>query len=268
MFRLCGWLALGALVAMSAGPVWADSALPGRADPARVVPKGTLNSASGAPLAWHEPMDDNALHQFTALDRGEFGTGSGPDSYLWEAYGWAGGDINRFWWQTEGEGATAGGDPESIFIEASYGRSITPFWNALLGVRYDPFPDDDRVFGLVQLRGLAPGFLETEASLFVSEQGVPSTRGEIEYAALITQRLRLAPRAEINIGARDAAYGLGGGLQNTELGLRLKYQVVREFVPYVGLRYEQSYADTAQLLEREGESDSTTAFVIGFSAWY
>ncbi|WP_348762587.1 copper resistance protein B [uncultured Salinisphaera sp.] len=264
-------LIAAALVGLSAAAgshALAAEALPGRADPASVVPQGPANPASGAPADWMDPMKDDTVRALTAIDRAEFGTGHPDDSYLWEAFGWVGGDIHRFWWKTEGEGATAGGAPESASLEASYGQAITPFWNALAGLRYDTYPRDNRVFGMAKLVGLAPGFVETELSAFVSQDGVVSARGEFEYEALLTQRLRLAPRAEINLGAQDRAYGLGSGLQNTEMGLRLKYQVIREFTPYIGVRYEQSYFDTADQARRDGESDSATAFVVGFSAWY
>lgn len=258
-------LAVSALIIAS--PIWAGQP-PGKAPLDAVVPSVPKNPSSGSPAAWVEPMRDNAIHSLSAIDRLEYGAGDEPGNYLWEGYGWIGGDINRFWWKTEGEGPTHGGPPETTTFEASYGRAITPFWNALAGVRYDLHPGDDRAFGMLKLRGLSPLFIDTEASFFISDNGVPSVRGEFEYEALVTQRLRLAPRAEINIGARDADYEFGGGLQNTELGLRLKYQVAREFVPYIGVRWEQKYGDTHDIAHAEGETDSSTAFVVGLSAWY
>lgn len=258
---------LAAILLVCSLPVGASQP-PARAALDTVIPAGPRNPSSGAPAAWQEPMRDNAIHSLSAIDRLEYGTGDGPGNYLWDVYGWVGGDINRFWWKTEGEGLTSGGSPESTTFQASYGRAITPFWNALAGVRYDLHPGDDRTFGMLKLRGLAPLFIDTEASFFVSDHGVPSVRGEFEYEVLISQRLRLAPRAEINVGARDADYELGGGLQNSELGLRLKYQVMREFAPYIGVRWEQQYGDTRDLARAQGEADSATAFVVGLSAWY
>ncbi|MDA3920741.1 MAG: copper resistance protein B [Salinisphaera sp.] len=254
-------LASVALPAAAANP-------PGKANPNSVVPGGAANPSSGAPANWTPPIHDDAIHQYTSINRLEYGTGNAPSSYLWEGQGWVGGDINRFWWKTEGEGANAGGSPDSTSFEADYGRAITPFWNALIGGRYDLYPSSNRAFGMLKLQGLTPLYLDTELSVYVSQDGVPSFRGEFQYEPLISQRLRLAPRAEINIGARDAGYGLGGGLQNTQLGLRLKYQVRRELVPYIGVRWEQKYGDTADIARAEGQNTSSTAFVVGLSAWY
>ncbi|WP_232226077.1 copper resistance protein B [Salinisphaera hydrothermalis] len=258
---------LAFVMASAAAPALAD-APPGKANPNSVVPKGAENASSGAPANWAPPIRDNAIHQYSSINRLEYGTGNAPDSYLWEGQGWIGGDINRFWWKTEGEGATTGGSPDSTSFEADYGRAITPFWNALIGARYDIYPGKDRAFGMVKLQGLSPLYIDTEASFYVSQDGVPSFRGEFQYEPLITQRLRLAPRAEINLGARDANYGLGGGLQSTSLGLRLKYQIVREFVPYIGVRWDKKYGDTAKMARADGGTSSSTAFVVGLSAWY
>lgn len=241
---------------------------PGKANPDSIVPHGAQNASSGAPASWNPPIHDDAIHQYSAINRLEYGTGNAPDSYQWEASGWVGGDINRFWWKTEGEGATAGGSPDSTSFEADYGRAITPFWNALIGARYDLYPGKNRAFGMLKLQGLTPLYLDSELSFYVSQHGVPSFRGEFQYEPLITQRLRLAPRLEINIGARDARYGLGGGLQSTQLGLRLKYQVRREFAPYIGVRWNKTYGDTRRITEAEGQRSSSTAFVVGLSAWY
>jgi len=258
---------LAMVVLLAAAPAWAKSPL-GKAPLDSVVPAGATNPSSGAPAAWGEPMHDNDIHSLSLIDRLEYGVGDEPGNYLWEASGWIGGDINRLWWKTEGEGPTYGGGPDATEFQAEYGRAISPFWNGLVGVRYDVNPGDDRAFGVVKLLGLSPLFIDTETSLFVSQDGVPSARGEFEYQALMTQRLRLAPRAEVNLGARDADYGLGAGLQSTELGLRLKYQVVRQFIPYVGVRWEQTYGDTRDIAHAEGETDSSTAFVVGLTAWY
>ena len=96
-----------------------------------------------------------------------------------------------------------------------------------------------------------------------------SFRGEFEYELLLTQRLIVQPRLEINASAQDVPeYGLGSGLNNTEMGIRLRYEIRREFAPYIGVRWEQTYGDTKDLARAEGESTSSTAFVIGLRAWY
>lgn len=241
----------------------------GTAKLSTVIPKGPTDSASGAPASWPKPIHDKQINQYFLVDRLEYGATDGPDNYLWDAQGWVGGDYNKFWWKTEGEGPTHGGPPDGTEFQALYSRMISPFWNAQIGVRYDINPNPDRAFAVVGIQGLLPYWLESDTALFVSDDGDVSFRGEFEYELLLTQRLILQPRVEVNLSAQDTpAYDLGSGLTNTEMGLRLRYQIRREFAPYIGVRWEQQYGDTRDYARVDGDSTSSTAFVIGIRAWY
>jgi copper resistance protein B len=119
------------------------------------------------------------------------------------------------------------------------------------------------------VQGLAPYWFEVDTALFLSEDGDLSFRGEFEYDLLFTQRLILQPRLEINASADDVPeLGLGSGVNNTEAGLRLRYEIKREFAPYIGVRWEQLYGDTKDIAEREGEPTSVTSLVLGFRIWF
>lgn len=96
-----------------------------------------------------------------------------------------------------------------------------------------------------------------------------SFRGELEYDFLLTQRLILQPRMEFNASADDVPeLGLGSGLNNTEAGLRLRYDIKREFAPYLGVRWERLYGDTKDIAEGEGEPSSVTSLVLGVRIWF
>lgn len=260
-------LGVGVLVGTS-GMALAEP-LAGTAPLNTVVPQGPTNSASGAPAAWSQPIHDQRINHYVLIDRLEYGAMSGADNYLWDAQGWVGGDYHRFWWKTEGEGPADGGSPESSEFQALYSRTISPFWNAQIGLRYDLNPNPDRGFAVLGLEGLLPYWLETDTSMYVSEDGDVSFRGEFEYDLRLTQRLILQPRIELNLAAQSTPkYGLGSGLNNTEMGLRLRYEIRREFAPYIGVRWEQQYGETRDFSRAEGESSSSTAFVIGIRAWF
>lgn len=244
--------------------------LPGKTtDPNIIRPPGKLNPNSGAPAQWPDLTEDEDVYSYSLIDRLEYGDPDGTNNYLWDAQGWVGGDFNKFWWKTEGEGPLNGGGPEDTEFQALYNRMIRPFWGVQAGVRYDLNPNPDRGFAVLGFQGLAPQWFEADNALFVSEDGDVSFRGEYEYEILLTQKLRLAPRVEINISATDAPeYGLAQGINDTEMGLRLRYQIVRKFAPYIGVRWEQLYGETKDIAKRAGENTSSTAFVIGVRAWY
>ncbi|WP_111747191.1 copper resistance protein B [Salinisphaera orenii] len=270
MFKTRYIFNLTAIAALAAAGLAHAGKPPGSVDVDTVVPAGPLNPNSGAPAEWPgEAVSDDQLRHFFLLDRLEYRDPDGTNGYLWDATGWVGGDYNKFWFETEGEGPTNGGSPESTQFEARYGRTISPFFSAQVGLRYDTNPGPDRGFAVFNLTGLAPYWFETDTSLYVSEDGDVSINGEYEYELLLTQRLILQPRAEFTANARDVPeYGLGRGLNSTEMGLRLRYEIRREFAPYIGVSWTQKYGDTKDMAQAAGESTSSTAFVVGIRAWY
>ncbi|MES1956229.1 copper resistance protein B [Salinisphaera hydrothermalis] len=259
-----------AVTLFATGVAHADSSsLPGKAKLDTVVPSGPTSAHSGAPAQWATPVEDNAIHHYFLLDRAEYGMQNGTNNYLWEGTGWIGGDYNRLWLKTSGEGPVHGGPTESAQFQVKYGRSITPYFSAQAGIRYDTNPTPTRGFAVFDLNGLAPYWFEMENQLYVSDDGKVSFNGEYSYEFLLTQKLILQPRAEFTVAASNARhYNLGSGLRNTEMGLRLRYEIRREFAPYIGVRWDQKYGDTKDMLRAAGESTSSTAFVVGIRAWY
>lgn len=244
--------------------------LPGKiTDPDVIAPPGARTSFSGAPAEWTNFVKDSKPFAFSLIDRLEYGESDEEDTYVWDAQGWIGGDIHKFWWKTEGEGSVDGGSPESTELQALYNHTVSPFWGVQAGVRYDIHPDPETGYAVLGAQGLAPYWFESDLSVYLSEDGDLSFRGEFEYELLFTQRLILQPRLEINASADEVPeLGLGSGLNNTEAGLRLRYEIRREFSPYIGVRWEQRYGDTKDIAEREGEPSSATSVVIGLRAWY
>jgi copper resistance protein B len=105
--------------------------------------------------------------------------------------------------------------------------------------------------------------------LFVGEAGRTAARLEGDYDILLTNRLILQPTAELNFyGRNDPPRGVGSGLSDSELGLRLRYEVRREFAPYVGVSWNRSYGQTAQYARDEGEDISQWRWVVGVRLWF
>jgi copper resistance protein B len=203
------------------------------------------------------------------IDRLETGFGDGAESYLWDVQGWTGGDINRFWWKSEGEGEFDG-ELEQAEIQALYSRAIAPFWDVQVGVRQDFHPDaDDTTHLVLGLQGLAPYWWEIDAAAFLSTEGDLTTRIEAEYDQRITQRLILQPRFEVDASASDIPeLEIGSGLSSIEAGLRLRYEFRKEFAPYIGIEWSRSFGNTADYIEARGGEPDETRFVVGLKAWF
>ncbi len=198
----------------------------------------------------------------------EYQARKGADGYRWEGEGWFGGDINRLVIKAEGEGSF-GGSAEQAEFQLLYGRAISPYFNLEAGVRYDVKPDPSRGYAVIGIEGIAPYWFDVGTQLFLSDKGDVLARFEGSYDQRITQKLILQPRAELNFAAQDvAANGVGSGLSDLELGLRLRYEIKREFAPYVGVEWAKKVGDTARFARIAGEDAGVVNFVAGIRFWF
>lgn len=223
---------------------------------------------AGTPADWPNPIPDQKPYWMVLSDRLEGRFADEVDTYVWDMQGWYGGDIQRLWIKTEGEGEQ-GESPESAELQALFSKRFVPFWDWQIGIRHDFEPRPNRSHAVIGLQGVVPYKFEWDSALFVSEEGDITARIEAEYDLRITQRLVLQPRLELNAAESDVPeLGLGSGLNSTELGIRLRYEFKREFAPYIGLSWEKRYGETAELARLEGEDTSVTFFVVGLRAWF
>lgn len=202
------------------------------------------------------------------LDRLEYRALDSRDGYAWEGEGWYGGDYDRLWLKSEGEGEF-GGALESAEVQALYSRAIDPWFNLQAGVRYDLRPRPDRAHLVLGIQGLAPYWFEIDAAAFLSDEGDLTGRIEAEYDQRITNRLILQPRVEFDLAAQDLPeLGIGAGLSSVEAGLRLRYEIKRELAPYVGVSYERRLGDSADFARAAGEDAGGWALLFGLRAWF
>ena len=209
---------------------------------------------------------DYPLFWFQA-DRAEAQIRKGSDGYLWDVQGYYGGTTSRFWFKSEGEG-DFGGKLEDAEFQALYSRAIAPFFDMQAGIRQD-VAGPDTSYAVIGGRGLGPSMFEIDGALFLSHRGDLTARFEAELDQRITQRLILQPRAEINLAAQDVPQlGIGAGLDTIELGLRLRYEIKREFAPYIGIEQSWRVGQSADFARAAGEDNSVTNYVFGIRFWF
>ncbi len=243
---------------------------------------GTGADAPAAPVTgqpphltqgWASPVEDRMKFNYVLIDRLEFSSGDAADALSLDAEGWYGGDRNRFWWKAEGTSQLSGRREGEGEVQALYSRLVAPFWNFQTGLRYDRSwgtgSDRGRTFAVFGFEGLAPYWFELEPALFVSEHGDISARLAATYDVLLTQRLILQPRFDVNAALQDAPkFGVGSGLNNVELGLRLRYEIRREFAPYVGVTWTRQTGKTVDLSRAAGDPVDDFRFVLGLRLWW
>jgi copper resistance protein B len=226
-------------------------------------------SAGPPPAHFPDPVPDDRLYVFTFIEQFEYRAGGDdtPDHLGWKAQGWVGGDFNRFWWKNEGEAAFEGSDAGESETDLLYARLIDPFWNLQTGARYanawHSGDYDDRLSAVLALQGMAPYKFEVDASLYISEYSDVTLEFEAEYDLGITQRVVLQPRVAMGFSAQDIPErNLGSGMTAANLDLRLRYEIKREFAPYLGIRYQFLVGETDNIAEAAG-NDSEQFFFMG-----
>ena len=89
--------------------------------------------------------------------------------------------------------------------------------------------------------------------MFDRDQGIGNIKRfgftlEGEYELLLTQKLILQPRIELDFYCeRDRKRRTGSGLSTASLGVRLRYEIKREIVPYIGVEWADKFGDTRRL---------------------
>lgn len=200
-------------------------------------------------------------------DRAEYRAREGGDGYLWDVQGYYGGDTDKFWFKSEGEGAF-GEQVESAEIQGLWSHAIGPWWDLQAGVRQD-LTGPERTHAVIGVQGLAPYTFEVDAAAFLSNKGDLTASIEAELDQRITQRLLLQPRAEVSLSAQDIPeLGIGAGLDSVELGLRLRYEIAREFAPYIGVEQEWKVGQSADYAHLAGEDPIVTNYVVGVRFWF
>lgn len=223
--------------------------------------------AAAVPPEHGHMVHDNSIQNFVLINRLEAWDADPGTGMAWEGQAWFGTDLNRLWLRSEGERVS--GKTEGADLEVLYGRSIARWWDLVAGVRHDFQPAGSQSFAALGVMGLAPQKFEVAATAYIGERGQTSARVEAEYELLLTNRLVLQPLVEANFyGKNDPLRGIGSGLSTIEAGFRLRYEVIREFAPYIGIVRERAFGNTADLRRNEGEDLDDTRIVAGFRIWF
>ena len=225
--------------------------------------QGAMNPSRAVLLREHGGMPAAKL----LIDQLETRIRNGRDGYFVNAEGWYGGDIDKLWLKTEVEGEY-GHKPEQAEFQALWSHAIDPWFNLQTGVRLDARPDT-RGHLVLGVEGLAPYWIEIDAAAFLSDKGDITARIEAEHDMRVTQKLILQPRVELDLALQDIQrQQIGSGLSTGELGLRLRYEIVPQFAPYVGVNYERSFGDTRRYRRLDGDDVGGFSLVAGIRAWF
>lgn len=224
---------------------------------------------AAAPTGTSAQLMDNAIYSLVRVSEAEYISHSHVGPFAYDADGWIGGDYTRLWFKLAGEhGRKGDGQAE---VQLLYSELIRPFWELQLGARLDVLYGDGnatRPLLAVGLLGLAPYWFELEAFVFLSDDGDVSTRFDAAYDLPITQRLILEPEITIDLAVQDVPeFEVNAGLSGIETGVRLRFEIIREFAPYVGWTYEGRFGESADFAQDLGQPARYSSFVVGVRVW-
>jgi copper resistance protein B len=185
-----------------------------------------------------------------------------------ELEAWAGFDLDKLWLKVDVEKVAQ--EIEEQEVQLLYSKAIAPYWAFQIGWRKDFKPDDfQREWGVIALKGLSPYLFETDISLFFGRDKQTAIRLELEYEYMFTQKLVISPALTINAYSKDdIEVGISSGLADSEFGLRLRYEVTREFAPYIGFNWFKQYGKTADFTNTEKGTTQDLQIVAGLRFWF
>ncbi|MGI9341520.1 MAG: copper resistance protein B [Gammaproteobacteria bacterium] len=192
---------------------------------------------------------------------------SGHDHLAWDADLWVGYDINKLWFKFEGENSED--RVEEAEFQALYSRAVTTNWDIQMGWRHDLRPKPERDWAAIGVRGIAPYHFDVDLTAFIGSSGRTAARIDLDYEIIFTQRLVLTPEFEAEFyGKDDPALNIGSGLSQMEAGARLRYEIRREFAPYIGINWWSKFGDTKRFARATGDETSDVELVLGLRIWF
>jgi len=229
-------------------------------------PQQSMPAMTNADMLRVMQMNDTSSNGSLLLDQLEWRHDGGTDAAVWEGEAWYGGDYDKLWLRTEGQRLQ--GITEDARVELLWDRIVTRWWNLQTGVREDFGNGPPRTWAALGVQGLAPYWFDVEATLYAGDAGRSAARLKVEYELRLTRRLVVQPEAEANLyGKADPARQLGSGLADLDMGVRLRYELRREFAPYIGVAWRRLCGATAEFARAQGLGASELQWVVGFRVW-
>ncbi|QEQ96790.1 copper resistance protein B [Neptunomonas concharum] len=207
-------------------------------------------------------------HKFWAIQGDRVEYDSDNDTGVFDVRGWYGSTYDRLYVKFEGD--VASGRLEESQADILWSHAYSAYFDTQLGIRLDQYDEGvDRQWLAIGLQGLAPYWFELDMTAYIGESGRTALSLEAEYEILLSQQWVLQPRAEVSLyGQDDIENGLGDGFSDVAFGLRVRYEMTRQFAPYVGVEWTSKLGQTADIARAANESVRDTRYVAGIKFWF
>ncbi len=217
----------------------------------------------------HDQLHVADSHRFGAIiiDQLESVDGDEGNATAYDLQAWLSQGLQRVTLKAEGD--IEHGKLEESRTELLWGKALSAYWDTQLGLRHDTGAMPDQSWLAAGVQGLAPYWFEIDVTGYLGSGGQTALRLDVEYDLLLTQQLILQPAAEFTLyGRNDNARGLGSGLSDATLGVRLRYEFSRQFAPYIGVERNRSFGQSADFARQAGLSAQDSQWVAGVRFWF
>ncbi len=219
-------------------------------------------------MSIHETMLEDPLNKLVVLDRLETQDAAGGDVLHWDLDTWIGRDLGKLWIRSEGE--RRAGDTERADLELLWGNGFARWWELVAGARADFAPGADQAWAAIGVRGVAPYGVRPRGDVVLRPRAGARHCASTRATSCSSRTGSFSSRrsSSIGTGEADPERGLGSGLTDAALGLRLRYEIRREVAPYVGLVHQRSFGGTADFVRAAGRDPDDTRLVAGIRVWF
>jgi len=213
-------------------------------------------------------LADELLFFGGRVDQLEYRNSQDDSGWGYDGQFWMGTDYEKLLVNFEGELSESGRLDEST-SELLWSSAFTSFWNTELGLSYDTSEYENQTWLAAGVSGLAPYWFEIDAMFYLTKGGQSAFQLSAEYELLLTQRLILQPGIELSAFAKDDfEQGQGKGISEVVVDARLRYEITRQFAPYIGVEWVRSLGHSADLRSREGLENQQINLVSGVKFWF
>lgn len=238
---------------------------------ANAAGKDVTQSPSSNTTEWPSAVSDSEPHGLLLFELFEYNPRAGG-SLRWDIVGWRGGDYDRIWFKSEGTQSSTLSTGGVGDLQVLYGRMISAYFDFQVGLDYNRAWGRANQAGRFQLvlglQGLVPYSFQLEPVVFISQNGEISGRITASQDFVLSQRFIANFRFETSAAAQHAhAFDVGSGFNDISVGLRFRYELRREFAPYLGVNWNHLFGETADYARRSGTSPEGFALIGGIRAW-
>ncbi|GLR25188.1 copper resistance protein B [Limnobacter litoralis] len=213
-------------------------------------------------------MEDSGNIGSFLADRLERAQSSENTITAWDLQAWIGNQHDKATIKAEGDYSKGHVGEERT--EGLWSHAVSTYWDTQLGIRLDNGRNrPSREWLAFGVQGLAPYWFDVEATGYIGPEGRTAARVQASYDLLLTQKLILQPRIDANVYSKsDPQANIGNGLTDATLGIRLRYEITRQFAPYIGLERAKLFGSSADLVQAAGDRRLETRIVAGVRLWF